>query len=251
MRLNTITKAGFVAAAAMLVATGTAVASDHAFYEDFDRGQNTVLDAENADWYGSIQKVRSGKAGNIDSSENSKFHAIVAPDASYPTGPFTRFDGYAEAGQAFQAFNTSVDVYLDESWPVGEGFEWDVAATGTDGAHQQDFVIHVQRTENGFLVGASNNSNHPSGVINVPSKYAPAVPLDDGGWVPLTHNFTTTEVEGYGDVLAVEMAVDGQTLGTSISEDRNVITEVAGNRYGWFTLITADHVNIDNITLTR
>jgi hypothetical protein len=244
MRITTLSKAGFVAAAALLVATGTAAASDYAFNETFDTGQNTVLDAENADWYGDIQKVRSGKAGNIESGENSKFHALVAPDASYPTGPFTRFDGYAEAGQEFQAFDTSVDVYLDTTWAVGEGFEWDVAANGSDGAHQQDFVIHVQRTETGFLVGANNNSNHPSGVINVPS--TDAVTLTDGGWVSLTHKFYDND-----GVLAVDMAVDGQSLGTSISPERNAITEVAGNRYGWFTLITVDHVNIDNLTLTR
>ena len=247
MRIRTITAAGFVAAAAMLVATGTAAASD-GFYEDFERGQNTVLDAENAGWYGDIQKVRSGKAGNIDAIDDGKFHALVAPDASYPTGPYTTFDGYTEATEWQGDFSTSVDVYLDESWAVGEGFEWDVAANGTDGTHQQDFVIHVQRTANGFLIGANNNSNHPSGVINVPS--ADAVDIYEGGWVTLTHKFTTTEVDGY-EVLAVEMAVNDRPLGTSISPDRNVITEVAGNRYGWFTLITVDDVAIDNITLTR
>ena len=52
-------------------------------------------------------------------------------------------------------------------------------------------------------------------------------------------------------VLAVDMLVNDTLIDTRSNVEDALDTEVGGNGYGWFTMIETDHVNIDNITLTR
>ena len=48
---------------------------------------------------------------------------------------------------------------------AGEGFDYSVAANGTDGLHQRDFIFHVVKdaSEDALLVAASNNTRVVSG----------------------------------------------------------------------------------------
>ena len=69
------------------------------------------------------------------------------------------------AAEFIDGLTASVDVYLDTGWGAGKGFDYSVAANGTDGAHQRDFIFHVTKdTGTGqLLVGASNNAGFAPG----------------------------------------------------------------------------------------
>ena len=83
-----------------------------------------------------IKRVGSGYAG-ITSASGAN-HAVV-------TGPhmFTRFGGYTAEWDG--TWSSAVDVYLDPAWGAGAGFDYSVAANGSNGAHKRDFIIHVAK----------------------------------------------------------------------------------------------------------
>jgi len=88
--------------------------------------------------------------------------AIFTGDASNGRGPYTLFDGMQYAFPQ-GGFKTEIQIYLDPSWSVGEGFDYSVALSRQNGDHLRDFVFHVAKQSTGdLLVGADNSSNnHP------------------------------------------------------------------------------------------
>jgi len=58
--------------------------------------------------------------------------------AGLSSGPFSRFDGYRDAWPG--TWTAEIDVYLDPDWPAGQGFDYSVAASGSDGNHQRDYI---------------------------------------------------------------------------------------------------------------
>lgn len=159
-------------------------------------------------------------------------------------GPFSRLGGYSSTWLG--DWSVSMDVYLDTAWATGTGFEHSVAANGSDGNHQRDYIFHVTRdTSTGkLLVGASNNTN-----------FAPREDLEtinhhevaSSGWYTFRHEFTSD-----GGVLNVTMSLVDQQ-GTELwSETRRdagdlIPTEVGGNRYLWFTHVSVDDLMIDHV----
>ena len=73
-------------------------------------------------------------------------------------GPFSMMGGAQSVWTGDWAVQTAI--YLNTAWAPGTGFEYSVAANGSDGAHQRDFVFNVARdADTGtVLVNASNNS---------------------------------------------------------------------------------------------
>lgn len=242
--MNKTIKTTAVAALATVAVATPAVASTVVYHQTFEKGYDSVLDAENGGWAGDIQKVRSEKDGNV-ASATGKFHAIAAegPYPGYPditTGPFTRFGGYStEFGGGF---TTSVDVYLDPALAEGEGFEWSAAASKQNGDHLRDFIFHVKKIDGRIMVGASNGSGWQSDSLVMPANGEVFEP----GWVTLTQEFKN--VEG---ALVVDMLVNGKSIDKLTNPADVIDTVVGGNRYGWFTMIETDSVAVDNITLTR
>ncbi len=193
-------------------------------------------------WFGDVTRVASGTNG-VASAEGG-FHAI-ATDGNGAV--FTRFDGYRSAWPG--SFTASIDVYLDLAMAVGEGFDYSVAATGTDGNHQRDFILHATRSAGGIQIGASNNTN-----------FAPRLDLGS-----LANNYLVTASDWYtieqvfrdaGDgTLAVDVRLLDSLGSVLFSETRNNLsdvigTEVGGNRYGWFTFIDVEGgIAIDGNTL--
>lgn len=180
---------------------------------------------------------------------NADGTATIAGTAQGHTGAFSRFDGYRdEFGCGFVA---SIDIYLDTAWDAGEGFDYSVAANGSDGNHQRDYIFHVTQdsSSGNLLVGASNNSN-----------FAPRQDLDtlnnhlvvgNTGWYTFRHTFY--EESG---ALAVDMQVFAAGSNTALfTETRwnaadTIPGEVGGNRYAWFTFQgVSDGLVIDNHTL--
>lgn len=200
------------------------------------------FETDTTGWFGDVTRVASG-TGGIASAEGG-YHAIATDgDGSV----FTRFDGYRSSWPG--GFTASIDVYMDLAMAVGEGFDYSVAASGSDGGHQRDFILHATRSAGGIQIGASNNTN-----------FAPRMDLGS-----LANNYLVTTTGWYTIEQVFRDAGDGtlavdvrllDSIGTVLfSETRNdptdiIATEVGGNRYGWFTFIdVAGGVAIDGNTL--
>lgn len=200
------------------------------FAQGFEGGTDGFLDGSN-NWDGTITPVASGTDGIV--SPDGAQHAIFEQGA---TGPFTRFDGYRAA------FNgdwvAEVKVYLDTTWAPGEGFDYSVASSGSDGEHQRDFIFHVTKDSStgDLLVGGSNNTNFsPREDLENINNYV----VTNSDWYTLQHVFRND-----GGVLSVDLNLvdsDGTVVWTEtrtdLSDTIGVAGEVGGNRYGWFTNI--------------
>jgi hypothetical protein len=227
-----------IAAAGLLLAAGLAPAA-HAgvivFNQGFETNTAGWFDQSNG-WAGTATRVPSGTGGvtSFAGGFHGEFTQTNTAAAGGTTGPFTRFDGYRTTWPGnFAARST---IYLDTSWGAGQGFDYSVAANGTDGNHRRDFIFHVtQDTSTGLLlVGGSNNTN-----------FDPQENLENGnhfevtqsGWYTFEHLFRDDN-----GVLAVDLNLydaNGNLLFTETREDPSDLIgiNVGGNRYGWFTNI--------------
>jgi hypothetical protein len=115
-----------------------------------------------------------------------------------------------------------------------------VAANGTDGLHQRDYIFHVAKdtSSDALLVAGSNNTNFA--VRQDLDTLANHVEVTAAGWYTLRHTFYDD-----GGFLAVDLRLidDGGTV--LFLETRgpgnggnDPIAEVGGNRYAWFTTIS-------------
>jgi len=186
------------------------------------------FETDTSGWYGQVTRVATGTNG-IASSEGS-YHAIF--DAS--SAPFTRFEGYSAVWPG--SWKIETDIYLDPSWGTSQGFDYSVAASGSDGGHQRDFIFHVNNdaSTGKLLVAGSNNTN-----------FAPREDLENlnhyevtaAGWYTFQHYFYDN-----GGVLAVDLNLIDSNGNVLFTETRStpldvIATEIGGNRYGWFTFI--------------
>jgi len=195
--------------------------------QDFSVDDAGWLD-NNDEWYGSIA-VANGTAmfyGDNDSA------------------PFSRFDEYRYTWPG--TWIAEIDIYLDPTWPAGQGFDYSVAASGSDGAHQRDYIFHVTKdTSTGSLfVAGSNNTN-----------FAPREDLENinhyevmvAGWYTFQHVFYDQ-----AGALAVDLNLldtNGNILFTETRYNAAdlIPQEVGGNRYSWFTFLNVtDGIQVDN-----
>ena len=204
--------------------------------QDFSTDDAGWLD-NNDEWYGSIV-VDNGLATFYGDSDSA---------------PFSRFDGYRDTWPG--TWIAEIDVYLDPSWPSGQGFDYSVAATGSDGNHQRDYIFHVGVVEDygpitgrALLVNGSNNADfytNPYKLVN--DNGGNYYEVATAGWYTLQHVFRDA-----GGYLAVDLNLldaDGNTLWTATRENiaDTIPGEVGGNRYSWFTHIdVADGIQVDN-----
>ncbi len=206
------------------------------FSQGFESDTSGWLDSDG----GTVTRVVSGASGVT--SKNGSWHAVVS-DA----GPFTRFDGYRDTWTGNWSARTSV--YLDPSWAAGEGFDYSVAANGSDDAHQRDYIFHVAKdTSTGdLMVAGSNNTNFSvrEDLENI-NHYV----VSSAGWYTLQHVFRND-----GGHLSVDLNLLDSAGTVLFTETRSNIAdtipaEVGGNRYGWFTTLNvAGGLAIDNTQL--
>ena len=187
-----------------------------------------------------IKRVGSGYAGITSASGDN--HAVV-------TGPhmFTRFGGYTAEWDG--TWSSEVDVYLDPAWEAGAGFDYSVAANGSNGAHKRDFIVHLAKDAdtNTLLVGASNNTdNKPRTDLET----RPHAEITEAGWYTVRHTFRDN-----AGVLAVDIDLvdrDGHVVFTqTLSDPADTIATLGGNRYAWFTALAGTQLAIDDSQLTR
>lgn len=151
--------------------------------------------------------------------------------ATVGEGAYSRFGEYRSQWPG--DYVAQLDVYLDPTWSTGTGFEYTVAATGSDGEHLRDFVFHVAKTATGGLrVNADNNSHGSSGNAYVAGQTGSAE-ITEAGWYTMKHTFRDDN-----GVLAVDLTLldsDGQVVFTeTLSNPEDTMDQVGGNRYAWF-----------------
>lgn len=170
-------------------------------------------------------------------------------------GPISDFDGYRD--KWIGTWTAEIDVFLEPRGFIGDGFDYSVAANGSDGNHQRDYIFHVGITEAGvLLVNGSNNTDfqtNPFKLLNENGGNYYTVTAPD--WYTLQHVFF--DRDGH---LAVNLnLIDSSDtiVWTATLEDvaDTIEDEVGGNRYSWFTFINredglGDGVLIDNHKLT-
>jgi hypothetical protein len=221
------------------------------FAQGFESGSNGYIDETNG-WSGATTEVPSG-TGGIAAASGASYSIFSQTDAAAGlTGPFTRFDGYRNfgAGEA-KGVTTQIKIYLDpDALAAGEGFDYSVAANGTNGAHLRDFIFHVTMdTSTGdLLIGASNNTNFDPREDLETITHAD---INTAGWYTLEHVFG----EAIDASLAVTMNVY-DSVGTLVftqvlntpADDYDLL--YGGNRYGWFTNIdVAGGIAVDDAKL--
>lgn len=240
-------KKNAVAVIATLIGMSGAAFAGDVYHQSFESNTDGWFDSSSG-WFGGVNRVASG-TGGITSASGSH-HAVFTQsgDPGDETGGFTRFDGYRDSWNG--AYSASAAIYLDTNWAAGEGFDYSVASSGSDGNHLQDFIFHVTKdTSSGdLLVGGSNNTN-----------FDPIENLETGnhavigstGWYTFEHSFYDN-----GDgTLAVALNLYNSSGTLIFTEIRNtpanvLATVVGGNRYGWFTNIDiAGGINVDDVTL--
>ena len=205
------------------------------------------------------QDFATGADGWFDGGDFAGFGTITdngdgtAQMEGSARGPFSRFDGYRDTWPG--SWTAEIDVYLDPNWDTGQGFDYSVAANGSDGLHQRDYIFHVGVVEGevlvpgkALLVNGSNNADfftNPFKLINDNS--GNFYEVTTAGWYTLRHVFYDA-----GGHLAVDLKLvdaGGTVLWTATRETvtDTIPGEVGGNRYGWFTHIdVVGGIQVDN-----
>lgn len=212
--------------------------------QDFETDAAGWLDTDDG-WYAYIDRVPSGTNGIA--SSGGDYHAEITNGGV--SGPFSRFAGYADEWPG--TWMAEIDVYLDPAWPAGTGFDYSVAASGSDGNHQRDYIFHVTSdTSTGdLLVAGSNNTNFaPREDLENINHFV----VDTAGWYTLRHVFY--DLTG---ALAVDLQLVHPSGVVLFNETRfnaadTIPGEVGGNRYAWFTFVSdAIALAVDNHELLR
>ncbi len=124
----------------MSIITGTNDAPTLGFRQGFELNDAGVLDGDSG-WYGNVQVVDS--FNGIAAPDGGSFAVLTQGASPDDTGPFTRFDGYRS--DFVEGLTSEVKVYLSTDWAAGEGFDYSVAANGSDGSYLRDFIFHVAK----------------------------------------------------------------------------------------------------------
>jgi len=234
----------------MILTVSGSVQATTVWNQGFETDASGWLDADDA-WYGTINRVASGGGTLGLTSASGSNHAEVFQSGPLgdETGVFSRFDGYRDVWPG--SMTASIDVYLDNSWSLGEGFDYSVAVNGSDNNHQQDFIFHITKdtSTQSILVAGDNNTNFdPREDLETLNHYE----VTGSGWYTFEHVF-----RDFGDgTLAVDMNLRDSAGVLLFSETRNtpanvLATEIGGNRYAWFTNVDiASGIGVDDHTLT-
>jgi hypothetical protein len=131
-------------------------------------------------------------------------HNATEGTATAGEGAYSKFGQYRSTFPG--DYVAELDVNLDPSWTVGQGFEYSVASSNSSGGHLRDFVFHIASTVNGLRVNADNNVYGAGGNAYIAGQ---GTQITEAGWYTMRHTFRDNN-----GVLAVDLALldsDGQT----------------------------------------
>ena len=190
----------------------------------------------------------AGNFGTVFPSDVEVGPATDFVDFTTPDSSATFDATWPDKGNNVTAIESHIDVYLDQSWASGSGFDYSAAISDTTGDHRRDFIFHVYADGTDIHVDVSNNSDlQPKDV----SGNANAYTIGSTGWYRLDYEFVNNN-----DVLRVDMALlpggGGSALSTwSLSDASDIVTgtgvTVGGRNYGWFpTIEVGGDLYVDN-----
>lgn len=215
-------------------------------------------------WVGSgtATRVASGTNG-ITASEGD--HYVVVDASPGTRGPNTQLGGYGSVWPG--DWKSSIDMYLDPSWDVGEGIVYSVAVNKVTGTYHRDFSFHA-----GVVQNEHTNNQKVLAVTADPQSAPVDDPLDtlehlvangrsgvitQAGWYTVQHEFRNLDGR-----LVVKVSVSDTAKNEIFSYlidvsspdyaygsfDDTIEGVIGGNRYGWFTNIAVDGgLAVDNL----
>lgn len=196
---------------------------------------------------GGITRVASGTNG-IPSASGVGHGVVDGAETPNTSGAFSRFDGYRSEWPG--DYVAEMQVYLDPAWTPGDGFDYSVASSKSDGNHLRDFIFHVGVHSDGrLLVNGSNNTDFKVNSYKlVNDGDGTPYQVTQAGWYTLQHIFYDD-----GGVLNVDLNlldISGNLVFTTTrANPADVIGTggvVGGNRYGWVIFESAGGLAIDN-----
>ena len=211
-------------------------------------------------WFGlSTPAVRVPTGSGGIASASGAFHATVPGTKAAPNGIFTRFGEYRRNFPS-GGYTVRLKIYLDVAggWANDTRFDWDVAASKSDGSFLRDFAFSVgfytssDVTGPGagtdrFVMTASNNAGRGNADPKNPARSP--IAISTSGWYTFEHTFYDA-----GGVLTADLKVidaTDTTLGSwTLSNPTDLIATVAGgNRYGWLLGNEVTNLPIDDAGL--
>jgi hypothetical protein len=228
---------------------------------------------------GTIMRRHSGytNGGEYASGINSaagNWHARLTGDpcdhtpSTNCTGPFTNWGGYSATFPP-GGYLTQVDIYLDVAWAATHPdyrFDWDSSINDNTGQFLRDFVFNagtqpMPRDPPGFFVNASTNATRSGafpenscpdpGATKPPNTCRTPVFISVSGWYTFRHTFRNE-----AGFLAVDFDIINQSTNVPVPGAHWTIhsdptfpmpmSNVGGNRYGWFVMEEIPDLAIDN-----
>jgi len=195
--------------------------------------------------FGTINLVTSGTNGI-----NALGGAAFALFSATVTGPYSAFDGIQKEWTG--PWTAEIAVFLDSQWQAGEGFDYTVTVSKTDGLPYRDFVFHAAKDQstNQLLVAVSFTSGFSP---RTDLETLDNIQITSAGWYILKHEFF--EENG---LLKCSMSLLDENKSTLFSKtlsnpsDQFATNLIGGNYRSWFTNINvADWLAVDNHSLVR
>lgn len=229
----------FISLALLVLAATPALAVNPVVWDQgFEIEKSGWFDSTNGG-YGTATRVPSNTNGITSAS--GAFHAEMSNYTG--SAPFSRFDGYRSIWPG--TWIAEIDVYLDPAWNSGSGFDYSVAANGSDNAHQRDFIFHVTKdTSTGeLMIAGSNNTNFG---VREDLENINHFTITQSGWYKLRHTFRDNVGFLAVDLQLVDMS-DNILWTETRSSTEDAMSEIGGNRYSWFTVISEGlNLAVDN-----
>jgi hypothetical protein len=197
-------------------------------------------------------RVASGTNGVTSASGG--FHALATDDSTHWGGYSTSNGGPLNP---FQPYTTSLDIYLNVTSGAANDtrFDFSSAINNSSGNFLRDFVFNAgfynssDTTGPGagtdrFVISAGNNAGRGNSFPKNPG----AIAIETTGWYTFQEKFfdnagklgVNMSIFNSSDLLVASWVLGGSDL----------ISDVGGNRYGWFATNEFSSLAIDNTSLS-
>ncbi len=211
------------------------------------------FEVNTTDW-ANTNRVPSGT--NSITSASGGYHAEKANGSTYTLWGGYNYGAGGGVATTFQEYVTSIDIYLNVGggWTNDTRFDFSSAINNAAGNHLRDFIFNAGfyndatgpgANTNRFVISASNNTQPGSAYAKNPDKSP--IAISTTGWYTFEHHF-----KNVGGVLSVEMSISDSLnvpVNTWTLNTADLITNVGGNRYGWFDYNQFSVLAFDNASL--
>lgn len=247
-----------IARAAAVVAAGTLVAGVASAADLYFNGFETDTSGWTA-FGGGFNATRVASGTNGITSATGSFHAESSASGSAGNWGGYNFGAGNAVPTAFQAYTTSIAVYLNvqAGFANNSRFDFSSAINNSGGTYLQDFIFNAGfynsadvtgpgAGTNRFVISASNNSQPGSAYAKNPARSP--IAIGTTGWYTFQHSFYQSGGFLYSDMSiydASQALVNTWTIGGV-----HAIAGVGGNRYGWFDYNQLSTLAFDDARLT-